>query len=87
MTLFESNGNVHNIPVEDVSEVFDVSGAGDTSVAAMILGIASGFEPRKSAWISNIAAGIAVRKLGTSTVSNAELEFVLKGKTYDNRPI
>lgn len=77
MTLFESDGAIHDIPVEDVSEVFDVTGAGDTCVAAMILGLASGMTPAESARISNIAAGIAVRKLGTSTVSIVELENVL----------
>ena len=77
MTLFESNGAIHDIPVEDFSEVFDVTGAGDTCVAAMILGLASGFSPVESARISNIAAGIAVRKLGTSTVSIVEVENVL----------
>ena len=77
MTLFESNGAIHDIPVEDFSEVFDVTGAGDTCVAAMILGLASGLSPVESARISNIAAGIAVRKLGTSTVSIVEVENVL----------
>ncbi len=74
MTLFESNGAVHNIPVSNRSEVFDVSGAGDTCVAAMILALAAGVEPALAAEISNIASGIAVRKLGTATVSVTELK-------------
>jgi rfaE bifunctional protein kinase chain/domain len=74
MTLFEANGLVHNIPVSSLSEVYDVSGAGDTCVAAMILSLAAGVEPAIAAKLSNIAAGIAVRKLGTATVSAVELK-------------
>ena len=58
MTLFLANGTATNIPVSDHSEIFDVSGAGDTCVAVMILGL---------------AAGIAVRKRGTATVAQEEL--------------
>ena len=72
MVLVES-GAVHEIPVSDKSEVFDVSGAGDTCVAAVILALAAGVAPATAARLSNIASGIAVRKLGTSTVSVREL--------------
>lgn len=72
MVLVES-GAVHEIPVSDKSEVFDVSGAGDTCVATVILALAAGAEPALAARLSNIASGIAVRKLGTSTVSVREL--------------
>ena len=78
MTLFEEDGAIHNIPVSDKSEVYDVSGAGDTCVAAVILALAAGIEPVLAAEISNYASGIAVRKLGTATVSAAELTQVLK---------
>lgn len=77
MVLFEKNGAIHDIPVTDKSEVFDVSGAGDTCVATVILALAAGGSPEKSARISNFASGIAVRKLGTATVSSAELKKVL----------
>lgn len=50
---------------------------GDTCVAAVILALAAGIEPVLAAEISNYAAGIAV-KLGTATVSAAELTQVLK---------
>lgn len=73
MTLVERDGSIHNIPVSDKSEVFDVSGAGDTCVAAVILALASDAKPADAARLSNIASGIAVRKLGTSTVSADEL--------------
>lgn len=73
MSLFERNGATHHIPVSDMSEVFDVSGAGDTCVAAFLLSLTAGAQPVLAAKIANIASGIAVRKLGTSTVSANEL--------------
>lgn len=78
MVLLEKDGAIHDIPVSDKSEVFDVSGAGDTCVATVILALAAGSEPAKAAEISNFASGIAVRKLGTSTVSATELRKVLQ---------
>ena len=78
MILVEKDGAVHVIPVSDKSEVYDVSGAGDTCVAAMILALAAGCSPDKAAELSNIASGIAVRKLGTATVSAEELRRVLE---------
>lgn len=78
MTLFESNGDVHNIPVSDKSEVFDVSGAGDTCVATFITALTTGAMPCQATEISNFASGIAVRKMGTATVSDKELIAVLE---------
>lgn len=77
MTLFGADGSVNHIPVSDKSEVFDVSGAGDTCVATVILALAAGVEPLAAATLSNIASGIAVRKMGTAVVSAQELrDFV-----------
>ena len=73
MSLFEESGGIHDIPVTDRSEVYDVSGAGDTCVATVILALAAGAEPALAARLSNFASGIAVRKLGTATVSSGEL--------------
>lgn len=78
MSLFERNGAAHHIPVSDMSEVYDVSGAGDTCVAAFLLALTAGAQPVVAAKISNYAAGIAVRKLGTSTVSATELIATLE---------
>lgn len=72
MTLFERD-KVSNIPVTDKSEVFDVSGAGDTCVAAFMLAMTAGAFPIDSARLANYAASVAVRKLGTATVNSAEL--------------
>ena len=81
MSLIESNGAINHIPVVDKSEVFDVSGAGDSAVAAFVLALASGLQSVEATKIANFAAGIAVRKLGTATVTNKELEEVL-GEYY-----
>ena len=78
MSLFERNGATHHIPVSDMSEVYDVSGAGDTCVAAFLLALTTGAQPVLAAKIANYAAGIAVRKLGTSTVSATELVSTLE---------
>ena len=78
MTLFERHGATHHIPVSDMSEVFDVSGAGDTCVAAFLLALTAGAQPSVAAKISNYASGLAVRKMGTSTVSATELIAALE---------
>ena len=85
MSLFERGGAVHHIPVTNKSEVFDVSGAGDTCVAAFILGLTAALPPVMAARISNYASGIAVKKLGTSTVSIKELIDVLDKAQFINR--
>ena len=85
MSLFERGGAVHHIPVSNVSEVYDVSGAGDTCVAAFILGLTANLPPVMAARISNYASGIAVRKLGTSTVNIKELVEVLDKAQFINR--
>ena len=54
-------------------EVFDVSGAGDTVIASFTLAIAAGGSPLEAAIFSNHAAGVVVGKVGTATVTPAEL--------------
>lgn len=79
MTLFEKSGKVTHIPVTNVSEVYDVTGAGDTVVAAMILAVAAGAVYEEAACLANFAAGIVVRKPGTATATPKELQEVLGG--------
>jgi D-beta-D-heptose 7-phosphate kinase / D-beta-D-heptose 1-phosphate adenosyltransferase len=59
-------------------QVFDVTGAGDTVLAALALAVASGGSIREGAILGNAAAGVAVSKLGTSTVSPAELRAAVR---------
>jgi D-beta-D-heptose 7-phosphate kinase/D-beta-D-heptose 1-phosphate adenosyltransferase len=54
-------------------QVFDVSGAGDTVVAAIALGLAANGEVVQAAALANIAAGIVVGKRGTATVTTGEV--------------
>jgi len=83
MSIFEPSGRVTHIPVVDVSEVFDVTGAGDTAVAAMALALAAGAGYVEAAQIANFAAGVVVTKFGAATVSPAELKEVI-GSYYEN---
>ena len=72
MSLFEKNGEITHIPAY-AKEVYDIVGAGDTSVAFLTLALASGASFKEAAIIANHAAGITVGKIGTSTVSIEEL--------------
>ena len=74
---------VSHIPVTDKSEVYDVSGAGDTCVATVILGLAAVLEPLLACQLSNEASGIAVRKMGTSVVYAQELEARFRQLGYE----
>lgn len=64
----------------DAREVFDVSGAGDTVMATVALGLATGLDMVQTMRIANVAAGIAVGKHGTATVSWNELDQALAGE-------
>jgi len=72
MMLFERGGEPFHTPTR-AREVFDVSGAGDTAIALYTLAISSGAPSREAAEISNHASGVVVAKLGTATLTAAEL--------------
>lgn len=76
MTLWRRNGAVTHVPTE-AREVFDVSGAGDTVVAALAVALATGQPLESSVVMANAAAAIAVSKLGTAVVTRAELTAAL----------
>ncbi|TWH47607.1 bifunctional heptose 7-phosphate kinase/heptose 1-phosphate adenyltransferase [Sporomusa sp. KB1] len=82
MTLFEASGKVSQIPVTNKSAVYDVTGAGDTVVAAMILALAAGASYLEAARLANFAAGIVVRKLGTATTTPDELAAAISRYQY-----
>jgi D-beta-D-heptose 7-phosphate kinase/D-beta-D-heptose 1-phosphate adenosyltransferase len=73
VTLFERGEEVTHIPTV-AKKVFDVTGAGDTVISVFSLGLASGMDPKYAAVLSNIAAGIVVGEVGTSTVGAEELK-------------
>jgi D-beta-D-heptose 7-phosphate kinase/D-beta-D-heptose 1-phosphate adenosyltransferase len=72
MSLFQRNRRPVHIATA-AREVFDVTGAGDTVVATLSLALAAGASLSKAAALANQAAGIVVGKLGTATVTPAEL--------------
>lgn len=76
MTLVTRQGEVTHIPAS-AREVYDVTGAGDTVVAVLALGMAAGLPLAKAARVANAAAGVVVGKIGTATVSPEELKKVL----------
>jgi D-beta-D-heptose 7-phosphate kinase / D-beta-D-heptose 1-phosphate adenosyltransferase len=59
-------------------EVYDVSGAGDTVIATLAVGVASGLPIPRAAEIANIAAGIVVGKLGSQAINAKELDAALR---------
>ncbi|MFQ3193740.1 MAG: D-beta-D-heptose 7-phosphate kinase/D-beta-D-heptose 1-phosphate adenosyltransferase [Colwellia sp.] len=72
MTLLRRDHDEFHLPTR-AREVYDVTGAGDTVIATLALAIAAKAEYTQASALANIAAGIVVGKLGTSTVSEAEL--------------
>ncbi|MBR9825213.1 MAG: D-glycero-beta-D-manno-heptose-7-phosphate kinase [Alphaproteobacteria bacterium] len=78
MTVRDHDGSVRHFPTT-AQEVFDVSGAGDTVVAALALGLAAQAPTEIAAELANRAAGVVVGKVGTATVSAAELHIACHG--------
>jgi len=78
MTLVETDREPLHIPVFGTDEVADVTGAGDTVLAVLTAALAAGAEPPAAAGLANIAAGLVVMKLGTATVSTAELRAAVE---------
>ena len=72
MTLVQRTAEPVHIPTV-AREVADVVGAGDTVIAALALVVGAGGALDEAAYIANAAAGVAVGKRGTATVSRAEL--------------
>jgi D-beta-D-heptose 7-phosphate kinase/D-beta-D-heptose 1-phosphate adenosyltransferase len=72
MCLFRPGKKPHHIPTV-AREVFDVSGAGDTVIATLVLGLTAKADAVDAAEISNHAAGVVVGKVGTATCSTEEL--------------
>ncbi len=79
MSLLETGKDLVTIPTM-AREVFDVTGAGDTVIATLALGLAAGATFAEAAALANVAAGIVVGKIGTATVSSAEILAELNGE-------
>ncbi|PZR72500.1 MAG: hypothetical protein DLM73_13100 [Chthoniobacterales bacterium] len=72
MMLFERGKKPHHIPTK-ARQVFDVSGAGDTAIALFTLALCCQATPSEAAEIANHGSAVVVGKLGTATVTRAEL--------------
>jgi rfaE bifunctional protein kinase chain/domain len=73
MTLFERGRPAVSIPAFNRSEVFDVTGAGDTVTATMTLALVTGCSFAEGMALGNLAAGVVVKKTGTATINQEEL--------------
>ncbi len=72
MMLFQEKERPHHIPTK-ARQVFDVSGAGDTAIALFTLALCCDATPIEAAEIANHGSAVVVGKLGTATVTRAEL--------------
>lgn len=87
MSLFEKNGNVSHIPVFNKTDVFDVTGAGDTVVASFILALCAGATGTEAGIVGNLAASIVIRHFGCATTSREELQDNLNRLNTENYTI
>jgi len=76
MALLQEDDTMVTIPTM-AKEVYDVTGAGDTVAATLALGLATGCSMKDAAVLANYAAGTVVGKVGTASVSGAELQDAL----------
>jgi len=72
MALFEKSGNLTFLPTA-ARQVYDVTGAGDTVISAIVSAISAGANLPEAAYISNHAAGIVVAEVGTAQATKANL--------------
>ena len=77
MTLLRHGDDALHLPAL-TREVFDVTGAGDTVIAALGASLSAGQSMEEATALANQAAGIVVSKLGTATVSVEELQHALR---------
>lgn len=84
MLLFQRGGEPVILPAVGSTEPVDVTGAGDTVIAAFTLGLASGLSPAEAAGIANHAGGIVVMKKGTASASADELIESIKAHGSSN---
>ncbi|HZC24538.1 MAG TPA: PfkB family carbohydrate kinase, partial [Candidatus Binatia bacterium] len=73
MVAFNHKHKPVDIPIYGSDQVADVTGAGDTVIAAFTAALAAGASTEEAAQLANYAGGIVVMKRGTATVSREEL--------------
>jgi rfaE bifunctional protein kinase chain/domain len=77
MSLFDRQGTEQSVPAFNRTDVFDVTGAGDTVVAALTLGLTVGASLWEAVVLGNLAASIVVRQFGTATTTVAAMKLAL----------
>jgi rfaE bifunctional protein kinase chain/domain len=73
LSAFEHDRPATHLEAANRTEVFDVTGAGDTVIAVLTLALAAGARLEEAAGLANLAAGLVVRRLGVATTSPEEL--------------
>ena len=86
MVAFDQNHAPVDIPIFGSDEVTDVTGAGDTVIAAFSAALAAGATTEEAAQLANYAGGIVVMKRGTATVSREELFHAIEQAPPATRP-
>lgn len=78
MLIFDGASSApQRVPAVHVSQVFDVTGAGDTVIAVLTLGLVAGLGTRRSAELASAAASVVVRRLGVAVATPAEIVAAL----------
>jgi len=73
MLVFDGQPQPQRVPAVRVSQVFDVTGAGDTVIAVLTLGLVAGLSTRRSAELASAAASVVVRRLGVAMATPGEI--------------
>ena len=81
MALFVKDTPTMHVPIFGTDSIVDVTGAGDTVVAAMTLALAAGGTFESAAHLANYAGGLVVMKRGTATVTAPELREAIRKDT------
>ena len=79
LSLFSAAEGYHHLPATNRTEVFDVTGAGDTVIAVITLARAAGASLRAACALANHAAGVVIRKRGNQPITTGDLAAALDG--------
>lgn len=80
MSLFEQKGELTHIPTV-ARHVYDVTGAGDTVISTLASAVCAGANLKEAAWISNHAAGLVIREIGTAQITKKQLLEEIKANS------
>jgi len=86
MVAFDRQHKPVDIPISGSDQAADVTGAGDTVIAALTAALAAGATTEEAAQLANYAGGIVVMKRGTATVSREELLHAIEQSPPATRP-